>query len=574
MRHESSSSPQAGIANPPLLQTLLERIGLYTHEHAERFLAPDFERDTHDPFLMPDMEKVCARIAYALTTNERIALWSDYDMDGIPGAVVLWDLFHKLGHRNIVHYTPHRNRDGFGLNARGLETLHHEGVSLVITIDCGIGDVEQVAFANTLGLTVIVTDHHLPGSALPEAFAIVNPKRADSVYPEPMLCGAGVAFKLAQALLTYQRRDERFAEHMPQPGWERWLLDMVGMATIADMVPLVGENRAFAHFGLVVLRKSRRPGLQALLKKARARQQYLTEEDIGFTIAPRVNAASRMGHAQDAFRLLVADDEAEAQVLADELERINAARKGHVAAMVKEARMRLESRQELRSVIVLGNPAWKPSLLGLVAGTLAEEYERPVFLWGREEGVTIKGSCRSYGGANVFALMQKVETRFIECGGHAFSGGFSIEEAHLFTLEDALVEANGVAANEEESMTPEPIALSPEEVSWATFRTVQRCAPFGVGNPRPLFRIGPVMLTSARAFGKTGEHLELTFTRKDGSTMSAIAFFTPMSRFACAGEAPVLVEVDGYLEASYFKRSPELRLRLVSLRALGTSRPL
>lgn len=554
-------------AYPPLLRRILADRGLEEPEAVARFLAPDWERDVHDPFLLKDMEKVCARLVKAFDTGERIAIWSDYDMDGIPGAVVLWDLFHKLGYTNVLHHTPHRNKDGFGLNQNGLDMLRADGVTLVITVDCGIGDVEQVAYAHSIGLEVIVTDHHLPGTTLPEALAILNPKQKDCTYPEPMLCGAGVAFKLAQGLLRHLSNFKPETLNLPPAGWEKWLLDMVGMSTIADMVPLTGENRAFAHFGLVVLRKSRRPGLQALLKKARARQQHLTEEDIGFTIAPRVNAASRMGHAKDAFRLLAADDAVEATALADELEKVNNARKGHVAAMVKEARSRMQSRPALRSVVVLGSPEWKPSLLGLVAGTLAEEYERPVFLWGREEGTTIKGSCRSYGGANLFALMKHVESRFIECGGHAYSGGFSITEEHLFTLEDALVEATEAQAQQ---ATPESgeeghIDLSPAEVSWDTHRVLKQCAPFGVGNPRPVFRVRGATVRGVKLFGKAQEHLEVSFARENGTTFGAIAFFTRPDRYAVPLAEGAVVDVIGHLEASYFKRSPELRLRIVNI---------
>ncbi len=547
---------------PPLTARLLAARGIEDAEAAERFLAPDWERDTHDPFLMKDMARVCERVTHAMERGERIALWSDYDMDGIPGAVVLWDLFRMFGYAHVVHHTPHRNKDGFGLNAPGLDALKKDGVSLVITIDCGIADNEHVAYANSIGLEVIVTDHHIPGETLPPAYAILNPKQADCAYPEPMLCGAGVAFKLVQGLLRHLSNLEPETLNLPPAGWEKWLLDMVGMATIADMVPLTGENRAFAHYGLVVLRKSRRPGLQALLKKARARQQYLTEEDIGFTIAPRINAASRMGHAADAFRLLSTTDEVVAAQLADELEKINAARKGYVAAMVKEARTRLAARASLARVVVLGDVMWKPSLLGLVANTLAEEYERPVFLWGREEGVTIKGSCRSYNGANVHGLMQQVSTRFIEYGGHAFSGGFSIAEEQLFTLEDALDAAFDTAAPSELPASQTAYRIEPSELDWPLYRELARFAPFGEGNPRPLLELADVALEQVRTFGKANEHLEVSFRGARGP-VHGIAFFTKPEKWG--SKAGDHVTLTGYLEASYFKRTPELRMRIVDI---------
>ena len=259
-----------------LLETLLRARGIATEEEKERFLSPEWERDTHDPFLLTDMDVAVERIVRAMHEGEHILIWSDYDMDGIPGAVVLHDMFVKLGYKNISHYTPHRNKEGFGLNTAGIDTAKKNGVALLITIDCGITDVAQVAYAQEKGIDVIVTDHHLLGEALPPAVAVVDPKRPDCTYPEPMLCGAGVIFKVVQGVLAYLREDAARVPSgisVPPVGWEKWLLDMVGIATISDMVPLTGENRVFARYGLFVLRKSPRCGLQALLKKARADQR-------------------------------------------------------------------------------------------------------------------------------------------------------------------------------------------------------------------------------------------------------------------------------------------------------------
>jgi single-stranded-DNA-specific exonuclease len=550
----------------PLMRRLVLGRGITTDEDVERFLNPDWERDTHDPFLMKDMTRTCERIVAAMEHGKTIAIWSDYDMDGIPGAVVLWDLFSAIGYDKVVHHTPHRNKDGFGLNRTGLDELRALDATLVITVDCGIGDVELVAYANTLGLDVIVTDHHIPGDTLPPAYAILNPKQKDCAYPEKMLCGAGVAFKLVQALLTHLSRLEPQTSNLPPVGWEKWLLDMAGMSTVADMVPLRGENRALAHFGLIVLRKSRRPGLQALLKKARTVQKYLTEDDIGFTIAPRVNAASRMGHAKDAFRLLATADLAEAGVLAEELDRINTERKTIVAVMKREIKRRIEKLGEPKSVIVLGNPDWKPSLLGLVAGGLAEEYNRPVFLWGREEGVTIKGSCRSGGGANVYEVMKYAGSRFIEYGGHAYSGGFSVAHEEVHALEAALIEAHRALAAQ--ATSPDRFVdaeLTVEEVTWDTYRTVSRLAPFGEGNPKPTFLMRDISVGQVRMFGKGNEHLELTLASERGRDVKAIAFFSKPDSFRMSLASETRASLVVHLEASYFRGRPELRLRLVDV---------
>jgi single-stranded-DNA-specific exonuclease len=545
----------------PLVEKILHLRGLEDEKEQEHFLHPDWERDTHDPFLLKDMHRACERIARAIQNNETILLWSDYDMDGIPGAVVLYDFFQLIGYECVRHYTPHRNKDGFGLNEAGLREAREAGVSLVITIDCGIADVACAEYARKEELDLIITDHHIPPEVLPSAYAIINPKQKDCAYPEKMLCGAGVAFKLVQGMRDF------FVEHkilsqekLPTKDALKWLLDMVGMATIADMVPLVGENRVFAHFGLVVLRKSRRCGLQALLKKAKVDQRFLTEEDIGFSIAPRINAASRMGHASDAFFLLASKDPQEAGGYAEKLEKINSERKTLVATMKRDIHARLKKRDTLAPVVVLGDPDWKPSLLGLVASGLAEEFVRPVFLWGREEGTVIKGSCRSGGGVQVHTLMHEAREQFLEYGGHAYSGGFSVSHEKVHTLEEGLVSALAALPEaEEEKEACLPLALS--EVHRETMRALSLCAPFGVGNPRPLFCFEGVRVETMRSFGKASEHLEVVFSH-DGAGAKAIAFFTTPEKHPALVVGNT-VSLHAYLEHSRFGGKEEVRLRMV-----------
>lgn len=550
----------------PLTKRLLLSRNIQTEKEAEIFLHPDWERDTHDPFLMHGMKKTVERIFSAIEKNEPIAIWSDYDMDGIPGAVVLYDFFRTIGYENVVHHTPHRNIDGFGLNKDGIDDLIQKKVGLIITVDCGTADAEHITYAKKNTVDVIVTDHHLVGDTEPEAFAILNPKQDSCTYPEQMLCGAGVAFKLVQALVRHVKTTEQKNIQQIPVGWEKWMLDMVGMATIADMVPLRGENRTFAHFGIVVLQKSRRLGLQALLKKARTNQRYVFEEDVAFSIAPRINAASRMGHARDAFTLLASTDVSEAGVLAEELEKINTERKTVVATMKREVNRRLKKMGERKSVIVLGNPDWKPSLLGLVAGSLAEEYECPVFLWGREEGVTIKGSCRSYGSCNIFELMEHARDHFSEYGGHRVAGGFSVKEGQVHTLEDALVLAFDAVSQASVADTKHyDDELTLENVNWNTYREVALFGPFGEGNSKPLFLFKDVMLDEVRMFGKGNEHIELTFKKENGSPVKAICFFKTAESFSVQFQSQSKISFVAHMEASYFKGRPELRLKLVDV---------
>ena len=308
-----------------LLQALLKNRGIENEIEADAFLNPDYLRDFHDPFLMKDMEKTCVRIFEAIEAEEKIMIYADYDADGIPGAVILSDLFKKIGYKNFEVYLPQRNSEGYGLNLEAIKEFSGSGVKLLITIDLGITAIAEVAQAKVEGIDVIITDHHLPHENLPRAFSILNPKvigasidgtphdSAES-YPEKMLCGAGVIFKLIQGFIG------KYGEYFKiKDGWEKWMLDMAGLATLSDMVPLTGENRAIAHFGIKVLRKSPRPGLQKLLAKINVDQRYLTEDDIAFMVVPKLNAASRMDDPMRAFELLATSDEKEAGILANRL---------------------------------------------------------------------------------------------------------------------------------------------------------------------------------------------------------------------------------------------------------------
>ncbi len=409
-----------------LVRTLLARRGVEKEEDIAAFLNPDYVAHTHDPFLLQGMKSAVARVLAAMADGERIAIYADFDCDGIPGAALLSDLFRKLEYENFEVYLPHRDREGYGFHTAAIAALAARGVSLIITIDVGTNATDAVRFAKERGVDVIVTDHHEvtgpPAGGLPNAVAVLNPKIFP--YPFPHLCGAAVAFKLAQALLIEGkcRGIENFVK--VQDGWEKWLLDMVAIATIADMVPLVGENRALAHWGLAVLRKSPRPGIRALCRKLRLAQQELTESDIGFSIAPRINAASRMDEPDLAFKLLTTADPIEAEALVAKLEKLNASRKGIVASVVRQARIHVDQRFTAHErVVVLGNTDWKPALLGLAANSIMGERGGVVCLWGRDVNGNLKGSCRSDGSVSLTKLFANAGDVFEECGGHNASGG-------------------------------------------------------------------------------------------------------------------------------------------------------
>ncbi len=587
---------------------LLFHRGIAEAESASLFLLPDYDNHIHDPFLLKDAEKAAQRIILAIKNNERIAIYSDYDADGIPAAVIFNDFFTRIGFTNFSVYIPHRHNEGFGVNIDAVEQLAGEGVKLMITLDCGISDVEPIKRANELGIDVIITDHHEAPLVLPPAFAVIDHKQIDCSYPDKNLCGSGVGFKLIQAII---KKAKLLGHDLGlKLGHEKWLLDMVGLATLSDMVPLVGENRIFARYGISVIRKSPRKGLIRLLAKLKMIQAHLTEDDIAFMITPRINAASRMGVPMDAFKLLVADNDEDARIHADHLDEINNERKGIVASLVKEIKKIIRERygvidvskenengvnpNTLPAVIVLGNPEWRPSLLGLAANSCAEEFDRPVFLWGRDGDNIIKGSCRSEGKSSVVEIMRvAIDKSFLQFGGHKHSGGFVVSneqihflEKHLNESQEKIQEARSKKQEDvreqnkkvgdfskdaeiiDESDTDFVDAeLKLDDITWNLQEDLDRLSPFGIGNPKPLFIFKKVQPTSVRTFGKGNDHVELVFKKSGGTPVSAISFFGGDNEWAKKLLVEKNCEVDliASIEKSMFRGRKELRLRVVDV---------
>ncbi len=548
---------------PELTRNLLLSRGVVTLEEAEMFLDPDYEVGHHDPFLMFGMKKAVERILKAVEKNEKIIVYSDYDADGIPGGVVLRDFFKRVKFENFENYIPHRHDEGFGLNKEAILDFAEKGTNLLITVDCGITDVAEIDEANKFGIDVIVTDHHEPNGKVPETVATLNPKQEKCGYPFSELCGAGVAYKLVQAIL----REKDFGI---KKGMEKWSLDMVGLATLSDMVPLRDENRIFAHYGLQVLRKSPRPGLMKLLRKLKINQRHLNEDDISFMITPRINAASRMGSPDTAFELLSTEDEVIADKATKHLDSINNERKWVVAGIVKHAKKHFSEREkeEMKKVIVMGNPNWRPSLLGLAANTLAEEYNRPVFLWGRDGGNSIKGSARSDGIVDLVKLMEKANRAFKQFGGHKFAGGFSVSNEKIHTLEEELIKAyEALYSSGERSVSQilvDKVAFI-DEVNWDVWRQIEKLAPFGVGNPKPVFLFQDILISEVKMFGKEKNHLELSFQNSKGKKVKAIGFFMKPEQFKTEIEKGKKINLVANMEKSMFGGVTELRLRIINI---------
>ncbi len=548
-----------------LIEKLLKLRGIEISEQ-EQFLNPSYEEGLHDPFLMKDMAKAVDRILQSVQNNEHIVIYSDYDADGIPGGVILHDFFKKIGYENFENYIPHRHDEGYGLHMDAIVGLVNKGTRLIITVDLGITAVKEVAFAEECGVDVIITDHHLPHEIVPSAYAILNPKQMGDEYPFKELCGAGVAFKLVQALVE-KLRSTKDTLLIPE-GWEKWLLDMAGLATLSDMVPLVGENRVLAHFGMKVLQKNRRPGLQHLFRKMKINPQYLTEDDITFMLTPRLNAASRMDSPKRAFEVLSETDLTQAGAVADHLIKINDSRKVIIATIMKDVHKRLEKR-ELRDVIVIGHPEWRVGVLGLVASKITETYNRPSFVWGFEgtqEGSLIKGSCRSEGSVNVVELMTEAKQSFDSFGGHELAGGFVVTHEQVHFLEDALTDAYSRAKKEKKivEQRKHDVQLFLTDVHKKNYEQIATIAPFGMGNEKPIFLFENIEIKNIKLFGKEKEHLEIICI-DEGKMVKAIAFFKTDKDFLIELKENKKVSLYATMEMSYFMGRPELRLRIVDI---------
>ena len=549
---------------PPLTRRLLFNRGILTSKAAEEFLHPSYERDVSDPFLMLHLDKAVEQIYQAIKAAERICIYADYDCDGIPGAVIWNDLFLKIGYENFRIYIPDRHKEGYGLNQAALKEIHADGAALVITVDLGITAVDDVEYAKSLGLRVIITDHHLPQEKIPDTL-VVNPKQPGDTYPDNMLCGSGVAFKVIQGFLL---------KHGPEfgvsVGYEKWLLDMVGLATLADMVPLVKENRALARYGLQVIRKTRRPGLLSLFRRININPQNVQEEDLTFSVCPKLNAAGRMDIPMRAFELLASNE-----VLADELAvglvRLNDQRKLLVAHMMKSVKKIFSHPERTeKSVMVIGDPSWRAGVLGLVAGKIVDEYKRPAFVWGLEGGEVIKGSCRSDGSVNLVEMMALLPSEsLLEFGGHAGAGGFSVSHSEIHFLEERLCnaysESKKISVDSEDDSVFEA-SLSLDEVNENTFAEIDALAPFGVGNPKPVFALHDIEIAEVKIFGKAKDHLELSFRNSKGRPVKAISFFKSPADYGEHIKVGGKINLIATVEKNTFGYKKEIRLRIISIK--------
>lgn len=535
---------------------LLFHRGITSNNEGNSFLNPTYDTSTFPTELLKDIDRAVSRVLDAISKKEIICIYSDYDADGIPGAVVLSDFFEKIGYTDFIVYIPHRNKEGFGLNMSALDSIKDKGATLIITIDCGSTNVQEVEYANSLDMNVIITDHHEVNEILPPAYAIINPKQKDCEYTEKMLCGSGVIYKFVLHLI-------KKGNFEITQGWEKWLLDMVGVATISDMVPLLGENRVFAYYGLEVLKKTRRPGLLKLFSLRKINQKTLAPDDISFMITPQINAASRMGEPILAFNLLKAKTEEDADVFARELVKINNKRKVDVAQIVKEIKKHIEETKKDLPVVACGNPNWQPSLMGLAASKIAEEYFKPVFLWGRGEGTELKGSCRGYGDISVHDLLHRLGNDFfIQFGGHQAAGGFVIRTEKVSFLEEALA-SHMQEYQKNEKIYECDMNIHVNEITMPMVTSIEKLQPYGMSNPKPLFVIeGHVQ--DFRNFGSHQNHFEITLIQSTGQKIRAIAFYKTHESYKKI-KINQTVSIVGHIEKNFFAGRHTIQIKLIDV---------
>ena len=499
---------------PEALAAILVQRGLVSPETAKAFLRPDLERLT-DPHRWADMPVAVELLATAVRENRPILVHGDYDVDGQCASAMLTRILRSAG-ATVFPFVPHRIRDGYDFGPAGLAEAQRVGAKLIVTCDCGITAVQAVAAARAAGIDVIVTDHHLPGDELPPANAVIDPRRPDCKSEDKNLCGTGVAFKLSQALVGVLGLSPNLPLHF---------LDYVALATIADVVPLVGENRILVRYGLKKLADSRWVGLRALIETAGLGGKPLRGAHVGFILAPRLNAAGRIGDANDGLRLLLTEDPREAGALARELETINARRQEMDQLILDEAIELVEQTlQPSDAAIVLGNATWHPGVIGIVASRLVERYGRPTFLIGWDEaGEFGRGSGRSIPGFDLHGALHKVGGHLEKYGGHTMAAGFTIRRDQFDAFRVAFL---GVAG---ELLTPDDLAPSQRvdlELPLASVnpeleRLIRHLEPCGAGNPAPVFGVRNARAVGARRVGTN----HLRFTLDDGSAvLPAIGF--------------------------------------------------
>jgi single-stranded-DNA-specific exonuclease len=504
---------------PPLVVQLLYNRQMRAKDEVQAFLSRSFGPD--NPFRLKGMNEAVTRLRHAIRGGEAIAVYGDYDVDGVTAAALLVPTLRALGAAHVVPYIPNRMEEGYGLNEPALAELAGQGIKVVITVDCGVRSVDEVEYANGLGLDLIITDHHAVGEKLPPAVAVIDARREDDRYPFKHLAGVGLAFKLAQALLRAERQlSVSQATALPQE--EDWL-DLVALGTVADLAPLIGENRALVSRGIDKLNEARRVGIGAMLKEARLTPGQVDAGKIGFVLGPRLNAAGRLDDAVASYNLLTTSSVDEAAALAEQLGAQNRERQRLMYEMVERAREEVRVLGDER-IYVLASPAYMTGIAGLVASRITEEFYRPSLVIALEEKYG-KGSARSIPGFHITHALDECDRLLEKHGGHAAAAGFTIEKDNIVGLRSQL---RDIAHRELDADDLVPVleidaALPLTQANWENLGLVEALQPFGARNPHPTFVSYDVRVRDARSIGSEGRSLKLKLS--DGTAVwDAFAF--------------------------------------------------
>ena len=501
-----------------IIEHLLTKRGYGDPVLRHKFLNPNYEDDTYDPYLLNDMSKAVKRLQRAKKNHESVYIYGDYDIDGLSATSVLLDAFAAFGIQANA-YIPDRFEEGYGLNIDALKKIKDKGGELVVTVDCGSTSVGVVEQGNNLGLELIITDHHTVGEELPSAVAVINPKRRDNTYPFIDLAGVGVAFKLVQAM---QQKMEGL-----DVGQEKWLLDLVALGTVCDVVSLVDENRVFVKWGLEVWRQTRRPGLQALLEISGVDDPVdINASTMGFRVGPRLNASGRMKHAQTSLDVMIAGDDNSARRIAKALDAFNTERRAEQDRIFQEAKMMADN--DDNPVLILANEGWSHGIVGIVAAKILEKYRKPTFVMEiMPEKRIAKGSARSFGDFKAVDAVRAFERR-ISGGGHSAAAGISIklEDVNHFR-ETANEYYKSLQLKDQEAHLAVEHDIAFDDfglVSTELTQAFKQLAPFGRLNEEPLILLRRAKITSQRLVGAKKNHLQLVLSDSEGNTTRGIAF--------------------------------------------------
>ena len=503
---------------PKTVAHLLYHRNIRTQKKIDEFLNPDYPEDIHDPFLFQDMKKATDRLFRAMEQNEKITIHGDYDADGVSASVILTSLFRAFQFDNFNVFLPHRETDGYGLNKKTIGLLADEGTNVIITCDCGISNREEVALANEKGIDVIITDHHTLPEIIPDAYAIIHPKREGETYPDKTLAGGGVAFKLVEGMLKKHKTTHTLLPNgETHEALEKWLLDMVAIASVADMVPLLGESRTLTKYGLIVLNKTRRIGLQKLLLEARLMQEdgtkkrEISADTIGFQIAPRINAAGRMNHANVAYNLLVTESPTDAIDLAFELNHNNQERQELVDVLIKEAVAQVEHNTSDQPFVFVIGDDWPTGVIGLIASRLKERYYKPVLAMSQQTNEVV-GSGRSIEGFDMIATLQEIPHFFSKFGGHPMACGLTLTSPDVLSEFQETVTTLFLEKTTDEDRRPIleiDAEIMLDDVQWELYDILEKFKPFGQANPKPKYVAKGVTVVGIEPVGKTKQHLRL-----------------------------------------------------------------